>query len=139
MDYTYHLVGALASIFFVLIIVSRVLRLIFRTGDSKDAGTQATSDRVLVRPIKQSTEIQGLARAETSVGRSVQGVVVLVGPGKFTELGKRLPMEVEVGDKVSFAAYAGTDIVNPQGLDAGTYLMLRQDEILLNHGPEDNS
>jgi chaperonin GroES len=52
--------------------------------------------------------------------------VVAVGPGRLTDDGKRLPMEVKVGDEVLFAKYAGTELK----IDDEEYLILSEKDIL---------
>jgi chaperonin GroES len=49
-----------------------------------------------------------------------------VGPGRLTDDGKRLPMEVKVGDEVLFAKYAGTELK----IDDEEYLILSEKDIL---------
>lgn len=84
-------------------------------------------DRVLVRPSeKEEVTKSGILLPDTAKEKPQEGEVVAVGPGKVGEDGKRLPMEVKVGDKVLFAKYAGTEIK----LDEQDYLILRDSDIL---------
>ena len=93
------------------------------------------SDHILVRPILKPLEVGGMARPLSSAERPSEGRVVLVGPGKVSERGVRVRPEVERGDRVSFPSFAGQTVVDPPGVEPGTYLLVRQDEIWLNHGP----
>ncbi len=93
------------------------------------------SDHILVRPIERPQEVGGMARPSSATERPTEGEVVLVGPGKVTERGVRVRPEVSAGDRVSFPSFAGQTIVDPPGVPLGTYLLVRQDELWLNHGP----
>lgn len=94
------------------------------------------SDHIVVRPIVRPLEIGGMARPQSAAEMPSEGVVLLVGPGRVTEHGVRVKPEVAVGDLVSFPSYAGKLIADPVGLEPGHYLLVRQDEIFLNHGPQ---
>jgi len=68
-------------------------------------------DRVVVEPIEQeATTALGLVLPETAKEKPQQGMVIAAGKGRFDEDGERIEMEVQVGDKVLFAKYAGTEI-----------------------------
>jgi chaperonin GroES len=68
-------------------------------------------DRVLVEPVEESERTQsGLFIPATAKEKPQRGMVLAVGPGAYSEkAGKRLPPDVEVGNQVLFAKYAGTD------------------------------
>lgn len=93
------------------------------------------ADHILVRPVSRPQEVGGMARPLSATERPTEGQVVLVGPGKVTERGVRVAPEVRAGDHVSFPSFAGQTIVDPPGVPLGTYLLVRQDELWLNHGP----
>lgn len=68
-------------------------------------------DRLVVRPIEQEeTTASGLVLPETAKEKPQQGSVIAVGPGRRDDDGKRIEMDVEVGDTVLYAKYAGTEI-----------------------------
>lgn len=92
-------------------------------------------DRLLVEPLEVETTVRGMARPGAQDERPSEGIVVLVGPGRVTEFGKRVEPEVEIGDLISFPSYAGKEIVDPRGFSPGVYLIVRQDEALINYGP----
>jgi chaperonin GroES len=94
------------------------------------------SDHIVVLPIERPLEVGGMARPQSAAEMPSEGVVVLVGPGRVTEHGVRVKPEVEAGDLVSFPSYAGKLIADPVGLYPGQYLLVRQDELYLNHGPQ---
>ena len=78
------------------------------------SATQLTpmSDRVVVRPTKQEgTTKSGIVLPDTAQERPQEGEVVAVGPGRYLDNGKRLEMELKVGDKVIYSKYAGTEII----------------------------
>lgn len=103
-------------------------------------GNRPIADRILVRPIERSMKVGGMDRPQAQAEQPSEGIVVRVGPGRVTESGRRIHPEVEPGQTVSFAPYAGQRIVDPIGEDPGVYLLVRQDELYLNHGrqPEGN-
>ena len=69
----------------------------------------------------------GIYIPDTAKEKPQEGKVVAVGPGKLTDEGKRLPMELEVGDTVVYSKYGGTEF-----RDGDTeYLVLREDDVLL--------
>ena len=69
------------------------------------------ADRVVVRPAKQEqTTKSGIFIPDTVQERPQEGEVVAVGPGRYLNNGKRLNMELKVGDKIIYSKYAGTEI-----------------------------
>lgn len=68
-------------------------------------------DRVIVEPLeKEEMTAGGIILPETAKEKPQQGTIVAVGPGRRDEEGKRIPMDVKVGDRVLFAKYAGTEV-----------------------------
>ena len=84
------------------------------------------NDRVIVEPIeKDSLSAGGIALPETAKEEPQQGIVIAVGPGLRDAEGKRIAMDVAVGDKVVFSRYGGSTLKH-----AGkTLLILREEEI----------
>lgn len=71
---------------------------------------QPLGDRVVVRPLEEVEEMRGgLYIPDTAKEKPLQGEIVAVGPGRF-EKTERVPMELEVGQKVLYSKYAGTDV-----------------------------
>ena len=68
----------------------------------------------------------GLYIPDTAKEKPSQGEVIAVGPGKVSDDGTRLEMDVKVGDKVLYGKYSGTDVT----LDGEEYLILRESDIL---------
>jgi len=83
-------------------------------------------DRVLVRRLEaKETARAGIIIPDTAKEKPQEGEVVAVGAGKI-EKGKRIPLDVKVGDRILFGKYTGNDIE----IDDQEYLVLREDEIL---------
>jgi chaperonin GroES len=85
------------------------------------------ADRLVITPLKQDeVTSSGLVIPDTAKEKPQQGEVVAVGPGRLDEAGKRIPMEVSVGDRILYAKYTGTDIK----LDNTDYIVLNEKEVL---------
>ncbi len=85
------------------------------------------ADRVVVKPLDESEQMRGgLYIPDTAKEKPSQGEVVAVGPGKVSDEGARLEMDVKVGDKVLYGKYSGTDVT----LAGDEYLILRESDIL---------
>jgi len=69
-------------------------------------------DRIVVRPMPaEQVTASGLVIPDTATKEKPQEAeVVAVGPGRFDDSGKRIPVDVAVGDKVLFSKYGGTEI-----------------------------
>ena len=71
------------------------------------------ADRVLVRPIEEREQKRGgIIIPDTAKEKPVQGEVVAVGPGKLNDDGKKVPLEVKIGDRVLYGKYSGTEAVS---------------------------
>ncbi|ADL69596.1 MULTISPECIES: co-chaperone GroES [Thermoanaerobacterium] len=83
-------------------------------------------DRVVVK-VTEAEEVTkgGIVLPGTAKEKPQQGEVLAVGSGEYID-GKRVELEVKVGDKVIFSKYAGTEVK----LDGEEYLLLRQNDIL---------
>jgi chaperonin GroES len=85
------------------------------------------ADRMVVEPIEQEdVTAGGIILPETAKEKPQQGKVIAAGPGRTDEDGKRIPMDVNVGDKVLYAKYSGTEIK----MDGKKVLILRESDIL---------
>ena len=88
-------------------------------------------DRVVVKPIpKEEVTKGGIVLPDTVKEKPQEGKVLAVGPGKMTDDGKRIAMEVKVGDVVIYAKYGGTEI--KEGDDE--LIILRESDILAKKG-----
>jgi chaperonin GroES len=83
-------------------------------------------DRVLVRRLEEKdTAKGGIIIPDTAKEKPQEGEVMAAGAGKM-EKGKRIPLDVKVGDRILFGKYTGSDIM----IDDQEYLILREEEIL---------
>jgi chaperonin GroES len=85
------------------------------------------NDRVLV---KRMEEVQvtkgGILIPDTAKEKPIEGRVIAVGPGKMSEQGQRMALQLKEGDRVLFGKYAGTEIKT----EGEEYLMMREEDIL---------
>ena len=85
------------------------------------------ADRLVVEPLEQEDVTSGgIFLPETAKEKPQQGKVLAAGPGRVDDDGKRLNMEVKVGDRVLYAKYSGTEIK----LDGKKVLILREADVL---------
>jgi chaperonin GroES len=84
-------------------------------------------DRVLVKRIEPEEKVKGgIIIPDTAKEKPLEGKVVAVGSGRLDEDGKRIPLEVKVGDRVLVGKYAGTEIK----IDEVEHVIVREDEVL---------
>lgn len=84
-------------------------------------------DRVVVQPMsREETTKSGLVIPDTAKEKPQRGTVIAVGPGRRDDDGDRVKMDVEVGDTVLFAKYAGTEFK----YEDEEYLILSEKDIL---------
>jgi chaperonin GroES len=84
-------------------------------------------DRLIVEPIEQEEmTASGIVLPETAKEKPMQGKVLAAGPGGRKDDGSRIVMDVNVGDTVLYAKYAGTEVK----LDGKKYLILRETDVL---------
>jgi chaperonin GroES len=85
------------------------------------------ADRVVVKPIeREETTKSGIVLPDTAKEKPQEGEVMALGPGRVTDEGKRLPMELKVGDRVLYSKFAGTEYKDGDE----EYLILRESDIL---------
>ena len=84
-------------------------------------------DRVLIKRIEEKETIKGgIIIPDSAKEKSQEGEVVSIGAGKILEDGTIRPLEVQIGDRILFGKYSGTEV----RIDAQDYLILREDEII---------
>jgi len=84
-------------------------------------------DRMIVtRTDQEEKTTGGIIIPDTAKEKPQEGKVVAVGPGKTSDNGKRVPLDIKENDRVLFGKYAGTDIK----IDGVEHLILREDDIL---------
>ena len=83
--------------------------------------------RVIVEPTEQEEMTAGgIILPETAKEKPQEGKILAAGPGDRDEDGERIPMEVQVGDRVLYAKYSGTEVK----MDGKKLLILRESDIL---------
>jgi chaperonin GroES len=83
--------------------------------------------RVLVEPIEQEAMTAGgIILPETAKEKPQEGKILATGPGDRDEEGKRIALDVKVGDKILFAKYSGTEVK----MDGKKLLILRESDLL---------
>ncbi len=84
-------------------------------------------DRVVVKALARETVTRsGIVLPDTAKEKPQEGEILAVGPGKVLDNGKRTDLEVQVGQRVLFARYAGTEIK----IEGEEYLILRESDIV---------
>ena len=84
------------------------------------------ADRVVVKAMEaEETTKGGIILPDTAKEKPVEGTIVAAGPGKITDEGKKIELEVKVGDKVLYGKYSGTEIT----VDGEEYLIMRESDV----------
>lgn len=84
-------------------------------------------DRVVIRVLEQEEKTaSGIFLPDTAKEKPSQGEVVAVGPGKLQDDGKRVALDVKVGDKIIFSKYAGTEVK----FEGTKYLIVSERDLL---------
>ena len=88
---------------------------------------QPLADRIVVKPLpREEVTKGGIVLPDTAKEKPQEGEILAVGPGKMTEDGKRIVLDVKVGDIVIYAKYGGTEIkINGEDL-----IILRESDVL---------
>ena len=85
------------------------------------------SDRVVIQPLEAEEKTSGgIYLPDTAKEKPQMGKIVAAGPGKVSDAGEKIPMEVKVGDKVLYGKYSGTDVT----IEGSDYLIVRESDIL---------
>jgi chaperonin GroES len=88
---------------------------------------QPLADRLVVKPIqKEDMTKSGIIIPDTVKEKPQEGEVVAVGPGRMTDDGKRIAMDVKVGDRIIYSKYGGSEIK----IDDVEMIILRESDIL---------
>jgi chaperonin GroES len=84
------------------------------------------ADRVVIKPLEEAETMRGgLYIPDTAKEKPQQGEIVAVGPGRFED-GKRIPLDVQVGNRVLYGKYSGTEVT----VEGDSLLILRESDIL---------
>jgi chaperonin GroES len=85
------------------------------------------ADRILVRRLEEpEVKRGGIIIPDTAKEKPQQAEVIAVGPGRMTEDGKRVALDVKAGDKILMGKYSGTEVK----IDGNEYLIMREDDVL---------
>jgi chaperonin GroES len=91
------------------------------------AKIEPLGDRVVIKPTpKEEVSKGGIVLPDTAKEKPQEGKIIAVGPGRLTEEGNRIAMEVKKGDKVIYSKYAGTEFK----LDGEELIIMREGDIL---------
>ncbi|MFO7773318.1 MAG: co-chaperone GroES [Dehalococcoidia bacterium] len=91
------------------------------------AKIQPLGDRVVIKPTpKEEVSKGGIVLPDTAQEKPQEGKVIAVGPGRLTEDGQRIAMDVKNGDRVIYSKYAGTEFK----LDDEELVIMREADIL---------
>jgi len=91
------------------------------------ANVTPLGDRILARRLEPAEEASGgIIIPDTAKEKPLEAKVVAVGAGRRNEDGERLPIEVEIGDRILVTKYGGTEVK----LDGVEHLILREDDVL---------
>jgi chaperonin GroES len=84
------------------------------------------ADRVIVKPMEAEEKTKGgIILPDTAKEKPIEGTIIAVGPGKVTDDGKQVKMEVKEGDKVLYGKYSGTEVT----VEGEEYLIMRESDI----------
>lgn len=85
------------------------------------------ADRVVVEPIEETEEMRGgLYIPDTAKEKPMQGTVVATGPGRRTDKGELIAVELKQGDRVLYGKYSGTEVT----VDGNEYLIIKESDVL---------
>jgi len=85
------------------------------------------ADRVVVKPLEEEeAKVGNIYIPDTAKEKPQEGEIVAVGPGKVSDSGEKVKMEVKVGNKVLYGKYSGTEVT----IDGEDYLIMRESDIL---------
>jgi len=88
---------------------------------------QPLADRLVVKPIEREEVTKGgIVLPDTAREKPQEGKVIAVGPGRLSEDGKRIAMDIKVGDVVIYARYGGTEYK----IEDEEVMILRESDIL---------
>ena len=84
-------------------------------------------DRVVIEAVEQApTSAGGVILPDTAKEKPQEGIILAVGPGRKTDKGELIPIELKAGDKVIYSKYSGSEIK----LDGTEYLIISEKDVL---------
>ena len=100
-----------------------------KNDDTAKLNLRPLADRVVIESVEEDEQTFAggkLILPETAKEKPQKGLILAIGPGRADDEGKRLPMDVKVGDHVLYAKYAGTEVK----VDGRKLLILKESDIL---------
>ena len=98
-----------------------------RNGGSSASRLVPLHDRIVLRPVVQEEVLaSGIVIPDTAKEKPQQGTVIAVGPGRLDDDGKRIQMDVQVGDRVLYAKYTGQEVK----IDQEELIVLSEKDVL---------
>lgn len=93
---------------------------------SKKLSIRPLHDRLIVKRLSEEGKSKGgIIIPDTAKEKPQEGEVIAVGNGKVLEDGKKLPLDVKVGDKILFSKYSGTEIK----IEGEEYLIMKEEDV----------
>ena len=84
------------------------------------------ADRVIVKAFEeQEMKKGGIIIPDTAKEKPMEGEIIEIGPGRTTEEGKKIDLEVKKGDRVLYGKYSGTEV----SIEGTEYLIMRESDI----------
>jgi chaperonin GroES len=84
-------------------------------------------DRIIVKAVSaQEMTAGGIVLPDSAQEKPQEGDVIAIGPGSQLESGKKMPMDVEIGDRIIYGKYAGTEVK----IGGAEYVIVRQEDVL---------
>ncbi len=88
---------------------------------------QPLADRVVVEPLEETEEMRGgLYIPDTAKEKPQQGTVIAVGPGRVSDEGERIPVELEEGQRILYGKYSGTEV----NIDGHDLRIIKESDVL---------
>ncbi|MEI6259871.1 MAG: co-chaperone GroES [Deltaproteobacteria bacterium] len=84
-------------------------------------------DRIVVKRVAEETTTKGgIIIPDTAKEKPAEGKVIAVGNGKVADDGKRIALEIKIGDRILFGKYSGSEVK----IDGDEFLIMREDDVL---------
>ena len=97
------------------------------TASKTKVQVQPLADRVVVEPLEETEEMRGgLYIPDTAKEKPQQGTVIAVGPGRVSDEGERIPVELEGGQRILYGKYSGTEVT----IDGQDLLIIKESDVL---------
>ncbi|HBR16488.1 MAG: co-chaperone GroES [Deltaproteobacteria bacterium RIFCSPLOWO2_12_FULL_43_16] len=84
-------------------------------------------DRILVKRLEEDEKTKGgIIIPDSAKEKPIEGEIIAVGAGKVGDDGKRIPLDVKVGDRVLYSKYGGTEVK----IEGEEHLIMREEDVL---------